>query len=253
VLRNDSAPYNGNLQAIIRNNIISGNGTNVDDRTRDGSTKADYNLIGGDPRFVDPANGNFRLQADSPAIDVGVALPAVTADADGVPRPQGAAYDMGAYEASRSSTLPGVTIDDVSLAEGNAGTTALSFTVTLTQAATSPVAVDSVTADGTATAASGDYATTSGVITFPPGTTTPSLTVTVYGDTIGEPDETLVVRLSGQTDAFLLKAQGVGTILNDDSITRVIGLLGTLAFGSVLGSPALRRLPGIPSKGVRPR
>jgi hypothetical protein len=49
-----------------------------------------------DPRFV--AAGDFRLRPDSPAIDVGLALPEVTRDALGVVRPQGRGYDLGAYE-----------------------------------------------------------------------------------------------------------------------------------------------------------
>jgi hypothetical protein len=49
-----------------------------------------------DPRFV--GGMNFRLRFDSPAIDVGLPVPEVTHDADGVPRPQGRAYDLGAYE-----------------------------------------------------------------------------------------------------------------------------------------------------------
>lgn len=48
--------------------------------------------------FLDAAQGNFRLADGSPAIDQGVALGDVRADLDGVPRPQGAAWDVGAYE-----------------------------------------------------------------------------------------------------------------------------------------------------------
>src|SRR5208283_2421386 len=48
--------------------------------------------------FVDPANNNYALKAGSPAIDGGVALPQVPTDILGVTRPQGLAYDIGAYE-----------------------------------------------------------------------------------------------------------------------------------------------------------
>jgi glutamine cyclotransferase len=55
------------------------------------------------PGFVDPATGNFQLTAVSAAIDSGSAstsslLPTVAIDLLGAARPQGAAYDMGAYE-----------------------------------------------------------------------------------------------------------------------------------------------------------
>ena len=56
------------------------------------------NLTGADPRFVNAAAGNFRLAIASPAIDRGVPLAEVAADADGARRPVGQGYDAGAYE-----------------------------------------------------------------------------------------------------------------------------------------------------------
>lgn len=55
-----------------------------------------------DPKFVDFAAGNYKLQADSPAIDTAVpsAELSTTHDHDGVMRPQGAGYDIGAFERS---------------------------------------------------------------------------------------------------------------------------------------------------------
>jgi len=50
-----------------------------------------------DPRFADAAGGDFRLSAGSPAIDAGI-VTAATSDHDGVDRPQGDAYDLGAFE-----------------------------------------------------------------------------------------------------------------------------------------------------------
>jgi hypothetical protein len=51
----------------------------------------------GGPLFANAAGGDFHLTAQSPAVDHGKASAAVT-DADGNPRPQGAAFDIGAYE-----------------------------------------------------------------------------------------------------------------------------------------------------------
>lgn len=48
------------------------------------------------PRFV--GGMDFRLRSDSPAIDIGLPVSEVTHDADGVRRPQGRGYDLGAYE-----------------------------------------------------------------------------------------------------------------------------------------------------------
>ena len=52
----------------------------------------------GDPKFVNPAQGNFKLQKGSPAIDKGATLSDVPCDFDGNRRPAGSAYDMGAFE-----------------------------------------------------------------------------------------------------------------------------------------------------------
>jgi hypothetical protein len=49
-----------------------------------------------DPRLVEATDP--RLRYDSPAIDAGLPLAEVTHDADGVSRPRGAGYDLGAYE-----------------------------------------------------------------------------------------------------------------------------------------------------------
>ncbi len=54
------------------------------------------------------------------------------------------------------------------MAEGNAGTAALTFTVTLGAASAQVVTVNYATADGTALAGS-DYTATSGTLTFAPG------------------------------------------------------------------------------------
>ncbi len=116
--------------------------------------------------------------------------------------------------------LPSLSINDVSRAEGNAGTTAFIFNVTLTPASASTVTVNYATINGTATAPS-DYAATSGTLTFGPGVTMHTLTVLVNGDTTVEPDETFFVSLSNPVSAMIARAQGVGTILNDDSASSV--------------------------------
>jgi Concanavalin A-like lectin/glucanases superfamily/Right handed beta helix region len=51
-----------------------------------------------DARVVDAEAYDFHLLPDSPALDAGIDVAEVTADHDGRPRPQGPAYDIGAYE-----------------------------------------------------------------------------------------------------------------------------------------------------------
>lgn len=56
------------------------------------------NLGVGAAAFVNAAADDYALSASSPAIDAGVAIAQVTTDITGLGRPQGAAYDVGAYE-----------------------------------------------------------------------------------------------------------------------------------------------------------
>jgi uncharacterized repeat protein (TIGR01451 family) len=111
---------------------------------------------------------------------------------------------------------PSLAINDVSLAEGNSGTTAMNFTVTLLTASGQVVNVNYATADNTATAPS-DYQSTSGTVSFNPGETAKQVTVSVNGDPDFEQNETLFVNLSGATNATISDGQGLGTITNDDA------------------------------------
>lgn len=54
--------------------------------------------ISGDPSFMNPGAADFHLMEGSLAIDSGLPLSIVLTDKDGVTRPQGAGYDLGAYE-----------------------------------------------------------------------------------------------------------------------------------------------------------
>ena len=110
-----------------------------------------------------------------------------------------------------------ISIGNVSVTEGNSGTTNANFTVTLSAAASVPVTVHYATADGTATAGS-DYLATSGTLTIPAGSTTGTISVPVAGDKLNEANETFTVTLSSSTNAVIATATGTGTILDDDSV-----------------------------------
>ncbi|CAG1006663.1 hypothetical protein ANAEL_03444 [Anaerolineales bacterium] len=72
-------------------NLFFGNITNTV-----GVITGGHSLIG-DPKFVDPLNGDYHLRFDSAAIDHGVDAGVYT-DLDGHPRPFGAGFDIGVYE-----------------------------------------------------------------------------------------------------------------------------------------------------------
>ena len=110
---------------------------------------------------------------------------------------------------------PSITIADASIAEGQTGTRNITFTLTLSAASGQSVTVAYATADGTATAGT-DYTAKTGTVTFAAGITTRTITVSIVGDRIVEPSETLLVNLSAPTNATLGRASATGTILNDD-------------------------------------
>jgi hypothetical protein len=112
---------------------------------------------------------------------------------------------------------PNISITDRTVTEGNSGTKNASFTVSLSSIFGGTVTVSYTTADGTATAPSDYVAKAPTTLTFTPGQTSKSITVTINGDTTIEPTETFFVNLSGATNATIAKAQGKGTITNDDS------------------------------------
>ncbi len=66
-----------------------------------GST-LDGNIAASAELFVDAVGGDFRLAAGSAAIDAGVEMADVSGDRDGVVRPRGGGWDLGAYEADAS-------------------------------------------------------------------------------------------------------------------------------------------------------
>ncbi|MDQ5846908.1 MAG: Ig-like domain-containing protein [Acidobacteriota bacterium] len=115
-----------------------------------------------------------------------------------------------------NDAAPTVSIGDVSVTEGNAGTVNAVFAVSLSAASGQSVTVNYQTANGTATAP-GDYqAISSTVLTFNPGEISKNVTVLVNGETDVEDDETFFVNLSGANNATISDNQGQGTILNDD-------------------------------------
>jgi ribosomal protein L35AE/L33A len=136
----------------------------------------------------------------------------------GLTSPTGATIGDGTGQGTitNDDTGPSLSINDVTVTEGNAGTVSAVFTVTLSAAATSQVTV--VFATGNATATGGqDFVSQNGTLTFAPGTTTQSVTVAVNGDVVDESNETYQVNLTSPSGATISDAQGIGTIIDDDA------------------------------------
>src|SRR5207245_3255784 len=104
-------------------------------------------------------------------------------------------------------------INSVSQAEGNSGSTTLTFTVSALPVSAQPITVDYATVDGTATAPD-DYTSTSGTLTIPANAGGGTITVPVNGDTTPDPDDTFTVNLSSPTNAGISNGIGTGTIKN---------------------------------------
>jgi microcystin-dependent protein len=111
-----------------------------------------------------------------------------------------------------------VSIADVVITEGDAGTKLATFTLTRT-GGTAAFDVSFSTANGTATAGS-DYVAAAGTASFAAGVNTATVSVIINGDTTFESNETFFVNLASPTNgATLTDAQALGTITNDDAIS----------------------------------
>jgi hypothetical protein len=132
---------------------------------------------------------------------------------------------------------PLVTINDVTVTEGDSGTSLMTFTVTRT-GGTGAFDVDYATADGSATAP-GDYAAASGTLSFAVGQMSQQVSVTINGDTDPELGETLQLVLSNPTDfALITDAVGIGTIAGDDPIY-IHDIQGTAYFSPILAAEGI--------------
>jgi hypothetical protein len=183
------------------------------------SAGSDYTAGSGTLNWADgdPANKTFTVAITDDSLSesnetVNLSLSNPTGGA-ALGNPSGATLTIVDNDA-----LPSLSISDVSQAEGNNGTANFDFNVTLSVVSGQTIAVKYATTAGTATLGS-DYQAVNGTITFAPGETSKPLTLLINGDSQVEPDETFFINLSNPVNATIVKAQGVGTIINDDSVT----------------------------------
>ncbi|MEA2414887.1 MAG: endoglucanase [Thermoanaerobaculia bacterium] len=112
--------------------------------------------------------------------------------------------------------IPSASIDNVSVNEGNAGLSSATFTVRLSISSATLTRVRFQTQDVTATAGS-DYLPASGELTFQPGETVKTFTVSIVGDVVFEENETFKVVITGADNATFSASPAICTIVNDDA------------------------------------
>ena len=115
-------------------------------------------------------------------------------------------------------TKPEITINDITVNEGNSGVQRPKFRVNLSEPSDKTVKVNFVTENDVAEVGS-DYRRRKGTLTFKPGQTTKQITVPVLGDTANELDEKFFVKLSKPRNSTIADNKGVATIKNDDLTT----------------------------------
>src|SRR5439155_1583740 len=130
------------------------------------------------------------------------------------------ADDHGLGTITNDDGVPQVSIGDVAAPEGDSGTSSFDFTVSLSNPSDQTITVDYATNDGSATAPS-DYTAGTGTVSFAPGQTSQTVSVSVNGDTTHEADETFTVDLSNPANSAIADAQGLGTINNDDGVPQI--------------------------------
>ena len=112
---------------------------------------------------------------------------------------------------------PSLSINNTTVTEGDSGTVAATFTVTLSSGSHSGVTFDIATQDNSATTVDNDYVAKALVNqSIPGGSTTYNFDVIVNGDTAFESNETFFVNVTNVTGATVTDGQGIGTITNDD-------------------------------------
>jgi hypothetical protein len=223
---------NGNTSGATRENgepLIAG---------RSGGTSIWY-------RFQAPVNGILTLDTAGSTVDTllglytGASVDALTLVADNddalpnfasrvgpVAVRKGATYSVAidAYNAAAGATTlnwsfvaaPTLAVNDVSVKEGDVGTTTVTFIVTRAGPLTVPSSIDYRTVNGSATAAQDYVAVPLRTLTFAVGERTKAVPVLVKGDRKKEKRENFFLSLSGATAATILDPTGAAVITDND-------------------------------------
>jgi 6-phosphogluconolactonase (cycloisomerase 2 family) len=119
---------------------------------------------------------------------------------------------------------PAVSIADAEAPEGNAGSSLLTFNLTMTTTAPVPVNIEWTTQPGSASGglacgiAGVDYVTETSTAVIAAGSQSTTLDVLLCGDTVSEVDESFTVALSAIQNGVLADTSAIATIRDDDDL-----------------------------------
>ncbi|WP_440959189.1 Calx-beta domain-containing protein [Oceanicaulis sp. LC35] len=216
---NEGASGTSTLTFTVTLSTASAQTVTVDYATSDGTATAgaDYTAASGTLTFT-PAQ-------TQQSFDVTVSGDAVVEASETITATLSSAANAVIGDASATGTITNddaasLSISDVTQAEGDAGTTAFDFTVSLSNPIDTLISVDAATADDSATTADGDYTANTQTLTFAAGAVSQTFTIHVAGDTDFESDEAFLAQLSnlqaGGRNVSIADASGRGVVQNDD-------------------------------------
>ncbi len=110
-----------------------------------------------------------------------------------------------------------LSINDLTVVEGNFGTTLAAISVSATGAVNQQITVNFATSSGTAVGGT-DYVPTAGIVTMTPGSPTGTILVPIVNDTFNEANESFFVLLSSASNANIVRGVGTVTIIDNDPL-----------------------------------
>ncbi|MFI5378015.1 MAG: S8 family serine peptidase [Tepidisphaerales bacterium] len=222
----------GSADTVLRLFDASGNQLAVNDNLSDATTASliTATLTAGHTYYIGVSGAGTGATAYDPNTGAGAAAGSTGSYGLVVTRDMTPALSVAAAAPVREP-LPGQT----------AG---LTFTVTLDPAAAAPVTVDYATADGSAVAGR-DFTAASNTLTFAPGETSKTVTITILSDTFAAAAETFTLVLSNASaNAIVFNGSSTGTI--QDLAAKTVTFSGARAgqYVDVVGHKVTLQLSG---------
>jgi hypothetical protein len=170
--------------------------------------------------LISTASLNTSIPTDNLDLTIGIDVPGIIEHFNGI-IDDVRIYDRALKQIeidSLANPIPTASLPDKSIKEGNSGTTAMKFKLTLDQPYNKVVSINWTTADSTANAGE-DYIAANGTLSFQPGQTSKIITVQVIGDLKPEKNEFFKIVLSNPKNVFLANTIALGKIINDDGVS----------------------------------